>query len=228
MSTAAAAFRKRGWSSKPTGSVSRTDETATTSIPGPAASASSARPQRLAALAEVRSEPDVGAHHGAIVPDSVRRLAVVALLVGLAAAAAAPAGATSLLLSDHALVALTDDSAAGLVRARGGERVSAPLRLWRLDTAAALELVPELRARGAFRYAEPDLVRAAAVLPSDPLSTPEIGYHLYRIGADRAEPPPAGYPLTSSTPGSTSRTRSSRTGRTRSRSTSSRSGTRRG
>jgi hypothetical protein len=128
------------------------------------------------------------------VADSVRRLALLALLGAVAASLPTSASAASLLLADHALLALAGDDGAALVRAQGGRLVSAELRLWRVDTRTALTLAPELGAR--LRYAEPDLVRAPAVLPSDPLTVPEIGYHLYRIGADRVEPPATGYPLT--------------------------------
>ena len=115
---------------------------------------------------------------------------IVLLLAPVGGALATPAPPTSsLLLSDHALLALTGTGGERLVRARGGEQVSAALRLWRIETGAALRLVPELRARGALRYAEPDRKLPQAVLPSDPLSTAELGYHLYRIGADRVEPP---------------------------------------
>jgi len=78
------------------------------------------------------------------------------------------------------------------VRAHGGVLVSKPLRLWRIDTRSAIRIAPGLRARGLLRYAEPDLPRPEAALPSDPLSVPEIGWHLYHIGADRAEPPREG------------------------------------
>jgi hypothetical protein len=131
-----------------------------------------------------------------IVADSVRRLAAVAFLGVVAAVAPAPAGAASLLLSGHSLVALTGKDGGELLRARGAKLVSPALRLWRVDTKAAIELAPRLEARGLLRYAEPDLTRALSALPSDPLSAPEIGYHLYRVGADRAEPPAPGFPLT--------------------------------
>ena len=126
--------------------------------------------------------------------DSVRRLALLVLFGAVAAVAPAPAAAASLLLSGHALLALAGDDGAALVRSQGGTLVSSDLRLWRVDTRTALRLAPALGSR--LRYAEPDLARQDAVLPSDPLTVPEIGYHLYRIGADRAEPPAAGYPLT--------------------------------
>jgi hypothetical protein len=124
----------------------------------------------------------------------VRRLSLVAVVGALAAVVAGPAGAASLLLSDHALLALRSDRGAALVRAHGGTEVSRSLRLWRVDTKAALTIAPALRRSGALRYVEPDLHRAAAALPSDPLSVPEIGWHLYHIGADRAEPPAATVP----------------------------------
>ena len=132
-----------------------------------------------------------------------------ALLVWVGAAAsegsavtfapAVPSGRalTQLAASDEALVALTGDAgAARLVRARGGTLLSPQLRIWELRGTIAARLVPELERLGALRYAEPSRRRDALVRFTDPLSTPELSYHLSAIGADRAEPPGPGFPIT--------------------------------
>ncbi len=118
------------------------------------------------------------------------------------AAGFAPAVPTGLALSqlaasEDALVALKDDAhAAQLVRARGGRLVSRELRIWSLSGRAAARLVPELERRGVLRYAEPSRRRDSFVRFTDPLSTPDLSYHLRTIGADRVEPPGPGFPIT--------------------------------
>jgi hypothetical protein len=136
------------------------------------------------------------------------KLAVVAALVGVALvpsahavtfSAAVPTGRalTQLAAADSALVGLEHEPAAErLVRAAGGERLSARLGIWGLRGAAAARLVPRLEQLGALRYAEPARPRDALVRFTDPLSTPELGYHLYAIGANAAEPPGPGFPVT--------------------------------
>src|SRR3712207_8275100 len=59
-------------------------------------------------------------------------------------------------------------------------------------------LIPRLRALDALRFAEPDRpVWAHGHLNAgDPLAAPNFAWHLYRIGADRVEPPGPGVPLT--------------------------------
>jgi len=78
----------------------------------------------------------------------------------------------------------------------GGTIVSPQLHIWRLPTATAQRLIPRLRP--AVRFAEPDRpIPPQSHLPGiDPLSAPSTGWHLYRIGADKAEPPGPGVPLT--------------------------------
>ena len=133
--------------------------------------------------------------------------AAISVWVGAAASEAAavtfapavPSGRalSQLAATEAALVALTsDERAARLVRERGGELLSPQLRLWKLRGAAAARLVPELERLGALRYAEPSRRRDSLVRFTDPLSTPELSYHLSAIGADRAEPPGPGFPIT--------------------------------
>ena len=55
-----------------------------------------------------------------------------------------------------------------------------------------------MRRLGALRYAEPDrpVRRHGHLNGGDPLAAPTIGWHLYHVGADRAEPPGPGVPIT--------------------------------
>ena len=99
--------------------------------------------------------------------------------------------------ADAALVALEPNVAAErLVRSAGGKRVSPRLGIWELRGRVAAGLLPRLEQLGALRYAEPARARAALVRFTDPLSTPELGYHLYAVGANAAEPPGPGFPIT--------------------------------
>ena len=146
-------------------------------------------------------------------PATVSAVRILALAVAVsvwagAAASEAAAGTfapaipsgqalTQLAAADDALVALTNDPlAARLVRARGGRLVSSQLRIWSLSGAAAARLVPQLEGGGSLRYAEPSRRRDSLVRFTDPLSTPDLSYHLRTIGADRAEPPGPGFPIT--------------------------------
>jgi subtilisin family serine protease len=136
------------------------------------------------------------------------RLAVIAAVVGVAIvppahavtfSAAVPTGTAlaELASADAALVALEPSAAAErLVGSAGGEQVSARLGIWELRGSAAARLVPRLERLGALRYAEPARARGALVRFTDPLSTPELGYHLYAVGANGAEPPGPGFPIT--------------------------------
>jgi subtilisin family serine protease len=114
-------------------------------------------------------------------------------------APAVPAGAAlaELAAADTALVGLWPGAAAErLVRAADGRRLSPRLGVWQLDGRAAARLLPRLQELGALRYAEPARRRDALVRFTDPLATPQLGYHLYAIGADAAEPPGPGFPVT--------------------------------
>jgi hypothetical protein len=89
-------------------------------------------------------------------------------------------------------------SAERLLAANGGTIVAPDLHIWRLPSGAAQRLIPRLRALGALRYAEPDrpVARQSHLNGGDPLAAPHLAWHLYRVGADRAEPPGPGIPLT--------------------------------
>lgn len=143
-----------------------------------------------------------------------RRLTLLA--TALLAASAAPAGAgtfakagvaapsrsvsySALERYDHAIVATRPSLRAKLVlAARGGRLLSPALGLWRVPSRSARDVAERLRLLGALRYVEAD----TSVYPSghlthgDPLAAADLGWHLYRIGADRAEPPGPGVPLT--------------------------------
>jgi hypothetical protein len=82
------------------------------------------------------------------------------------------------------------------LRAAGGTRVSARLRLWRLPSRVAQRLVPRLAVAGAVVEVEPDRPRAALDhgTRGDPLLP--VQWWLQRVGADRVEPPGPGRPIT--------------------------------
>ncbi len=120
---------------------------------------------------------------------------IAAVLVTAAPAHAIPLSA--LAQADDALVALEPDPRAErLVRAAGGVAVSRPLGIWKLQGHAAARIVPRLEGLGALRYAEASQRRDELVRFTDPLATPELGWHLYAVGAQNAEPPGPGFPVT--------------------------------
>jgi Subtilase family len=143
-----------------------------------------------------------------------RRLSL--LMTALLALSAVPAGAgtftksaspapnrfvsySALARYDHAIVATRPSLRAKLVlAARGGRLLSPALGLWRVPSRSARDAAEHLRLLGALRYVEPDspLYPTAHMTSGDPLATPDLGWHLYRIGADRAEPPGPGVPIT--------------------------------
>jgi hypothetical protein len=143
-----------------------------------------------------------------------RRLTL--LVTALLAVSAVPAGAGTFTKSvpalpsrsasysaleryDHAIVATRPGLRAKLVLAARGARLLSPgLGLWRVPSRSAPDVAERLRLIGALRYVEPDgPVYATSHLTSgDPLAAPDLGWHLYRIGADRAEPPGPGVPIT--------------------------------
>jgi hypothetical protein len=99
----------------------------------------------------------------------------------------------------HTMLGLSVDARAERLVARSGGTVVAPdLHIWRLPSATAQRLIPRLRAIGALRYAEPDrpVSQHGHLSGGDPLAPPQFAWHLYRVGADRAEPPGPGVPLT--------------------------------
>lgn len=100
---------------------------------------------------------------------------------------------------DHTLVATRHGAAARLVlMAHGGRLLSPALRLWRIPSHSARDVVERLKLLGALRYAEPDrpVFPTSHLTRNDPLATPDLSWHLYRIGADRLEPPGPGVPIT--------------------------------
>ena len=123
-------------------------------------------------------------------------VASIATVLATAAPAHAVASAQGT-VTRETLVALEPDvRAERLVRSAGGVPVAHALDIWKLDGAAAARLLPRLERLGALRYAEASQRRDALVRFTDPLSTPELGWHLYAVGADRAEPPGPGFPIT--------------------------------
>jgi subtilisin family serine protease len=100
---------------------------------------------------------------------------------------------------DAALVGVKPTRAAeAIVRAAGGEAIVRRLGIWRVSTSRARTVLPVLQRAKLLRYVEPDRPqpKAGHLDTGDPLATPEIGWHLYRVGADRAEPPGPGVPVT--------------------------------
>jgi hypothetical protein len=145
---------------------------------------------------------------------SARRLTVLA--TALLTASAAPASAGTLAKSgvesyvrtvsyseleryDHAIVAARRGLPSKLVlAARGGRLISPSLGLWRVPSRSARDAAERLRLLGVLRYVEPDrpVFPSSHVTHGDPLAAPELAWHLARIGADRAEPPGPGVPIT--------------------------------
>ena len=100
---------------------------------------------------------------------------------------------------DHAIVATKAGLGARLVLAtRGGRLLSPALGLWRVPSESVRDVSARLRLLGALRYVEPDrpAYLNSHLTRGDPLAAPELGWHLYRIGADRLEPPGPGVPIT--------------------------------
>jgi Subtilase family len=113
-------------------------------------------------------------------------------------AATIPTGRDLAALTDYrfSLLGLRADAAAErLVGARGGTILSPELHIWRVPSSAAIELIPQLRRSGALRFAEEDGPVFRHGHLTDPLALPTIGWHHYRIGSDRAEPPGPGIPI---------------------------------
>ncbi|HVM69417.1 MAG TPA: S8 family serine peptidase [Gaiellaceae bacterium] len=129
---------------------------------------------------------------------SGRLLLAVAVLAAIACGPAAAAPQAQLAASEHALVAV-EAGAPGvepLLRRAGGRPLSPELGLWLLRGRDAARVVAPLERMGALRFAERSRRRDAAVRFTDPLATPGVAYHFALIGADRAEPPGPGFPIT--------------------------------
>jgi hypothetical protein len=78
----------------------------------------------------------------------------------------------------------------------GGERLSPDLELWRVRSSVARRLVPRLAASGLVRSVGPDLRfrPLTTAFQLEPLFYSQFWYRL--VGADRAEPPGPGRPIT--------------------------------
>lgn len=139
----------------------------------------------------------------------MRRLGVVLALLVVAApspaeatpAAVVPTGRTLASLSDYRFTLLgleADPTAERRVADLGGTIVSPELHIWRLPSFQAQRLIPRLSRSGALRFAEADrpVFRQGHLDGGDPLAAPTVGWHHYRVGADRAEPPGPGVPIT--------------------------------
>ena len=139
----------------------------------------------------------------------MRRFGVVLALLMMAAPSPAQAAPAARLPTAQEVSALADygssmvglqpnPAADRLVAAKGGTIVAPDLHIWRLPSRAAQRLIPRLRALGALRFAEPDrpVSRQNHLAGGDPLAAPQFAWHLYRIGADKVEPPGPGVPLT--------------------------------
>ena len=166
-------------------------------------------PDRLLPVAEVGAEADIDIRHTPAMVAGMGRLGVFLGLLALLAPIPALAAPTAHVPTNRELEALgeyghtmlglrADDRAESTLVANGATVVDPELHIWRLSSQAARRLIPALRRSGVLRFAEPDRPLAlTSHLPGlDPLAAPEIGWHLYRIGADRVEPPGPGVPLT--------------------------------
>ena len=82
------------------------------------------------------------------------------------------------------------------LRAAHARLVSPALNVWRLPARAARTALPALRAEGVLAHAEPDqrIVPFTHLSAGDPLIPSE--WWIGDVGFDRAEPPPAGVPVT--------------------------------
>ncbi len=127
-------------------------------------------------------------------------LALAAPSPGQAAPAATiPTGSALSALADYRFSLLGLEAVPAverLVAEHGGTIVSPELHIWRVPSPAAVGLIPELRRSGALRFAEADGPVFRQGHLTDPLAAPTIGWHHYRVGSDRAEPPGPGVPIT--------------------------------
>jgi Subtilase family len=137
----------------------------------------------------------------------MRRCWVCLALLALAAPGPGQAAPAATIPAGRALTSLTDyrfsllgleaaPAAERIVAANGGTILSPELHIWRLPSAAAVRLIPELRRSGSLRFAEADSPVFRHGHLTDPLAAPTIGWHHYRVGSDRAEPPGPGVPIT--------------------------------
>jgi hypothetical protein len=135
------------------------------------------------------------------------RLGVVLALVAIAAPSPAQASPAAKIPSGRALAALAehrysllglepDWGAERFVAEAGGTLVAPELHIWRVPSREAIRLIPRLRRAGVLRFAEQDEPLRRYSHLADPLAAPTVGWHHYRVGSDRAEPPGPGVPIT--------------------------------
>ena len=119
-------------------------------------------------------------------------LAVIVTVIALSAASVAAASSTP----SSVLVAVDPGIAAErLIAGQGGRLVSKALGIWKVGRKAASRVLPELSEQGFLRYSEPNFVRAPAALETvDPLAAD--AWQLARVGADPAQSPGPGVPIT--------------------------------
>ncbi len=124
----------------------------------------------------------------------IRRLPLAVLVTVVALSAASVAAASS--TPSSVLVAVDPGIAAErLIAGQGGRLVSKALGIWKVGRKAASRVLPELSEQGFLRYSEPNFVRAPAALETvDPLAAD--AWQLARVGADRAQSPGPGVPMT--------------------------------
>ena len=161
---------------------------------------------RLLAVPEIGADTDISPH-GCYFGRRLRLGVLIALaLVGPASAAGSPlphaAGAQndafqSLSTHPFAVVEVSPGGKAEVtLDLAGGEPVSRRFGIWRLRAPAAQRVLPALRRAGLVRAVEPDRpVRTFNhTTPGDPLVPTQ--WWIPMIGADRAEPPGPGKPVT--------------------------------
>src|SRR5204862_2333565 len=150
-SSLATAFRKRGWSSRPTGSVSRIDETAASSMAGSAWSASSAARKWPSRSPRFDPRPTYALTTGRGYLGSVKALALVLVVLATAPAAVAghrlrtawpPQTPAAVGSTPNVLVQVDPARPAviSLLRGSGAELLSRQLHLWRVRSGAAESL----------------------------------------------------------------------------------------
>src|SRR5262249_52405948 len=154
------------------------------------------RVDRRPAVAEVGPEADVRAFRRYIAKRMRCALLLPAGTAVLVLAAATASARPAVHLSGAQLVGISPGSRAeAIVRAAGGSPVSRRLGIGALSSTGADPAVPALRRARLLRYVEPNRVIPTAHQPTDPLATPDLGWQFYRVGADQAEPPGPGVPV---------------------------------
>jgi hypothetical protein len=136
---------------------------------------------------------------------SLRHFGVVRCLAGLALAAwpgtawaqggLAPSQERELGLYDATLV-LGRPGAGPALRRAGGVRIASALPIWRLRSGPALRVLPGLMRAGLVGDVEPDQPLSVDNHLSDPKAVSGEEWWIPFVGADRAEPPGPGKPVT--------------------------------